>query len=158
MLSELLYKDYKTSQYIYIDKIKLQMQHDFRNCGPVPPIFYNMDANARNKWESRSNSLKVYIKTQQGEPKSYMIYIYVPLFNTWLLQALLRFLTILQNIIKGQILTTGMKMYAMENDILAGEALPVFEQQVKANRNKTKYNYKLVIKGMKTQFFLPKAL
>ena len=87
-----------------------------------------------------------------------MIYIYVPLFNTWLLQALLRFLTILQNIIKGQILTTGMKMYAMENDILAGEALPVFEQQVKANRNKTKYNYKLVIKGMKTQFFLPKAL
>ena len=49
-------------------------------------------------------------------------------------------------------------MYAMENDILAGESLPVFEQQVKANRNKTKYNYKLVIKGMKTQFFLPKAL
>ena len=54
--------------------------------------------------------LKVDIKTQQGEYKNNMIYIYVPVLKTGKMYALMRFLTLLKNIIAGQSLNTGMQM------------------------------------------------
>ena len=49
-------------------------------------------------------------------------------------------------------------MYAMKKILLAVEALRVFGQQAKANGSKTTDNYKVLVEGVTTDFFPPKAL
>ena len=83
---------------------------------------------------------------------------YVPVFNTVSPEVLLKFLILLEKIIKGQSLTTGTHMYALTNNLLAKEALCVFEQQAKSKVFKTTASYKSVIEGVTTHFFPSKAL
>ena len=42
------------------------------------------------------------------------------------MEAPIKFITVLHNIIKGQKVSTGPQRYRMKNDILLGEALKVF--------------------------------
>ena len=90
------------------------------------------------KPKTKSESLKVNIKTQPGKENRKTILIYLPMSKTGSLEELLRFLTILQNIIKGQILTTGPNKYKILKNLLAGESLQVFVQKYKSNENDTK--------------------
>ena len=46
----------------------------------------------------------------------------------------------------------------MLKSILSVEAFWVCEKQAKLNKNKTKENYKVIIEGLETHFFLPKTL
>ena len=95
---------YKTSQYIYIVKMILQMKHYFNNCRSAPPICYKLDATVGNK------------QTPKGwhhDPTGWIpknIYIYFSVLKTGKVEALMRFLTLTHNIIKYQIFTYGTQM------------------------------------------------
>ena len=54
--------------------------------------------------------------------------IYVPLFWTGSLEALLKFVTILNKIIKVYDRSTGPQKYEVTQDLVIGEDLQVFEQ------------------------------
>ena len=64
----------------------------------------------------------------------------------------------LQKIIKRKILKTGPQMYDMTKNLLEVEALHIFEYNAKINRNNTKENQKMVMGGLTTHFFPPKAI
>ena len=64
--------------------------------------------------------------------------LYVPVFKMGSPEALIKFYTTLQKIIKSQSLMTGPQMYAMINNLLSGESLCVFKDKAKTNRNDTK--------------------
>ena len=75
------------------------------------------------------DSLKVNINTQPGERDSETVEIYVPLFHMGSPEALLKFVTLLQNIIRGQDLSTRHQQFGMIQNLVIGEALRVFEQK-----------------------------
>ena len=138
--------------------MKPQTPKDFNNSVPYPLICYLPDTTFNKNPGNKSDSLKVEIKMQLGYPKSDPILMYVPVFNTGSPEVLLKFLTLLDKIIKGQSLTTGTHIYAMTNNLLAEEALCVFEQQAKSKVSKTTASYKSVIEGVTTHLFPSKAL
>ena len=104
----------------------------------APPIYYKPDFTVRMKPKSKSDSLKVNIKTQAIKSSSGTILIYVPVLNTDPPEALLRLLTLIQKIIKCHSLTTIPQMYAMLKRLLLGESLQASEKQAKANGNDNK--------------------
>ena len=63
------------------------------------------------------------------EKDSETVAIYVPLFWTGIPEALPKFVTILNKIIKGQDLSNGPQKYRMTRNIVIGEALQVFKQK-----------------------------
>ena len=67
----------------------------------------------------------------------------------------MKFLTLLDKIIKGNSLTTVSKIYATTQKILEGEALWVFEKQAWVNGFKTIIDYNLAIEGMMTPLSPP---
>ena len=101
--------------------------------GPAPPISYTSEYTVNMKTKSKLDYLKVDIKTHTGETGREVISLYVTVFNKGSLEAYLKFQTMLQKIIKGQSLRTGPKMYAITKNILAQEALHVFNQYAKTN-------------------------
>ena len=107
---------------ITIVRVKLQLQ-EFKNRGTAPPISYKLEPTFGMKPKTKSEYLKVDIKTQSGKANSKTILIYLPMFKTGSPEELLIFLTIIQKIIKGQSLTTGPKKYEIPNNLLAGEDL-----------------------------------
>ena len=80
----------------------------------------------RNHWEDadgKSDSLKVDIKTQPGERDSENVAIYMPLFWTLSPESLLKFVTILDKIIRVQYLSTGPQKFGMMQKLVVREAL-----------------------------------
>ena len=123
----------------------------------MPPVSCRPDATVRKNPEDNSVLLKVDIKTKQGKSNNKTISLYYSVFSEGSLGDLMRFLTLLQNNIKGWSLTTDTKIYATTKNIQAGEALQIFEHQAWKIGNKNTVNYKLFIEDMVTHFFLTKA-
>ena len=106
--------------------MKLQQQ-DLNTHGQVPLLSYKLDSTVGMKPETMSNSINVDINTQMVKSISSTIFIFVLVFNTGSRESLIRFLTLLDNIIKIQTLKTWTQMYAMTKNLLEGEALHLFE-------------------------------
>ena len=87
------------------------------------------------------DSLKVDIKTQPGERYSKTVVIYVPMFRTGSPEALLKFVTLLHNIIRDQDLSTGPQKSGMTRNIVIFEALRVFEQKAQERDTETNANF-----------------
>ena len=115
-----------------LGKMKLNRPQYFNNLGTLPLICYLPDATVDKKPGEMYNSPKFEIKTQPGYPKSGSISMFVPEFKMGSPEGLLKFLTLLDKITKGQSLTIGTLMYVMTNNILTREVLRMFEQQAKA--------------------------
>ena len=81
-------------------------------------------------------SLKVDIKTQPGERESNTVAVYGPLFWTGIPEALLKFVTILHNIIRGQDLSTEPQKFGMTRNLVIKEELRVFEQKAQDREQK----------------------
>ena len=60
--------------------MKLQLQ-EYKTRGTAPPISYKPDPTVGMKPETKSDYLKVDIKTQTGEIGSETVSFYVPMFN-----------------------------------------------------------------------------
>ena len=103
--------------------MKIQVNQYFNNRGPAPPICYLLDAIVFKNPEYKSNSMKVKIKKQPGEANIDAVPLYDPVLNTGSSEGLLKLPPFLDNIIKGQSLTTGHKMYVITKNLLAGESL-----------------------------------
>ena len=69
------------------------------------------------------DSLKVDIKTQPGERYKKTVVIYVPMFRTGIPEALLKFVTLLHNIIRGKYLSMGPQKIGITRNLVIGEAL-----------------------------------
>ena len=61
--------------------MKLQLQ-EYKTRGTVPPISYKPDPTVGMKPKTKSDYLKVDIKTQKGEIGSEKVSFYVTVFNT----------------------------------------------------------------------------
>ena len=79
-------------------------------------------------------------------------------FKTIIPEALLKLLTILNNIIKGHDLFTGYQKYGMAQNLIIGESLLIFEKNTKERGSLINAKYKLVIQDVFIQFFTPKVL
>ena len=108
-----------------MDKIKLQLLQHTNNSGAPPQISFNTNPTTRKKPDKKQYLLKVDMKNNMEEVNSETVSIYITMFNTGTAMELLKFLIILNNTLKGQDLTTGPQMYAIEKKFLAGEALRV---------------------------------
>ena len=84
--------------------------------------------------------------------------IYMLIFRTIIPEALLKLLTIMKNIIKGQDLFTGYQKYGMACNIIIGESLLTLEQKTRERGSDTNANYKLFIQDVFIHFFPPKVL
>ena len=68
------------------------------------------------------------------------VFIYVLIFNTVLAKALFMLIFVLKKTLKGNNLTMGHYLYTMTENILAVEALRVFEQKSWENGSETMMN------------------
>ena len=84
--------------------------------------------------------------------------IYVPLFQTGSPEALLKFVTIIHKIIRGQDLSTGSQKFGMTQNLVVGEALKVFEHKAWERGAEKKANYELDMNDLISHFVPPKAL
>ena len=78
----------------------------------------------------KSDFLKVDINIQPGERDSNRVAIYVPLFRTGIPEALLKFVTLIHKIIRGQDLSMGPQKFGMTRNLVFGEVPRVFEQNI----------------------------
>ena len=102
--------------------------------------------------------LKFGIKTQPGYRDSDTVEIYVPLFRTGSPEALLKFITLLNKIIRGQDLSTGPQNFGMKRNLFIGESLQMFEQNSQERGTETNANHELVMKDLISHFSPPKSL
>ena len=65
---------------------------------------------------------------------------------------------LINEIIRGQDLSTVPLKFGMTRNLVVGEALRVFEQKTQDRGTETNANYELVMKYLITHFFPPKAL
>ena len=84
--------------------------------------------------------------------------IYKPLFRTRSSEALLKFVMILNKIIKGKDLYTETQKYWMDQNLLIVEALRLLEHNNQDQGIETNSNYELATKNLITHLFPPKAL
>ena len=103
-------------------------------------------------------TLKVNIKTQPGDRDIKTLAIYVPLFWVEIPEALLKFVTLLHNIIWGQDLSTGLQKFVRTSKLVVVEALQDFEQETRERGTETNTNYELSMKDLIYYFFPPKSL
>ena len=92
----------------------------------MPPICYKPDPTIGRTTTEKLESLNVDIKTQPVERGSEMVSIYMPLFRMVIPEVLLKFVTILHKIIRGQDLSTGPQKFGMTWNLVVVEALRVF--------------------------------
>ena len=83
---------------------------------------------------------------------------YVTLFWTRIPEALLKFVSLLQNIIRGQDLSTGSQKFGITGKLVLGEALQVFEQKSRERGTEKNANDDLVMKYCIYYFFPPMEL
>ena len=99
--------------------MKMHMNKDNLNIrGPPPPIFYNPKPTISKTPEEKSYSPKFDIKTQPGERYSDMVTIYAPLFWTRGPEALLKFVTLLNMIIRCQDMSTVSHKLGMTRNLV----------------------------------------
>ena len=99
------------------------------------------------------DSIRVEINFKIGERDRNTLYIYVPIFKTGLVNALIKFLVLLKKIRKFQNLTTGTHRYVITKNLLEGKSLQVFEQKTRAESTNMTEKYKLLIEILTTHFF-----
>ena len=125
-----------------------------KNRGPPPTIGYKQETAASpDKEDKHRDALKIEIKNQPGQADSESISLYIPIFKTGTPEMILKFLVVLKKVIKGQSLTTGPQMYAMTRNLLAGEALRVFNQQASQNGTEPENYYKTTTQRLVKYFF-----
>ena len=69
------------------------------------------------------------MKIQPRDRESEVVAIYVPLFWTGSLEAILKLVMIFHKIIRGQYLSTGLQKFCMTRNLVIGESLQVFEHK-----------------------------
>ena len=138
--------------------MKIFLLQNIQKHGLATPISYKPDVNCNKKMLSKLYLLKLDINTHLGEAGVETTSLYIPVFKQNSLEAWLKLQTMLQKIIKGQSLKTGPQWYAIPKNLLVAEVLCVFKQQARVIVNETNYNYKLVIEGPTSHFFLSKVL
>ena len=106
--------------------MKLQVTHYLNTPGPPPPIAYKPDPMIGKTPTDKSDSLMVDVKTQLEDRDSKIMEMYVLLFRLEIPEALLKFLMMLKNIIKGQDLSTGSQKYRISHNIMFREYLQTF--------------------------------
>ena len=109
-------------------KIQLPREY-FKTQVLLPLISYKDDPTLSKTPTEKSESPKFYINTQPGYRDIDTLAIYVPLFRTGSPEALLKFFTILNKIIRYQDLFTGSQKFGMTRNLVIGESLQVFEQK-----------------------------
>ena len=77
----------------------------------------------------KSEYLKVNKNTQPGDREIETVEIYVPLFWMGIPETLLKFVTLLQKIIRVRDLSTVPQKFGMKKNLVSGEALQVFEHK-----------------------------
>ena len=83
--------------------MKLQLPtKEWNNWGLPPPIFYKSDPTLGKTPADKLDSLKFDIKNQPGERDSETVVIHVLLFRTGSPESLLKFVTLLNKIIRFQ--------------------------------------------------------
>ena len=82
----------------------------------------------------------------------------MPLFQTGIPEALLKFVTLLHKTIQGHYLSTGSQKFGITRKLVVGEALRVFEEKTLVRIIETNADYELVIKYFIARFSPPKAL
>ena len=101
--------------------IKIQLPKQYcKSWGPPPPISYKADATLDKTPTDKSNSLKVDIKTQLGYTDIKTVEIYVLLFWAGITEALIKLVTILNTIIRGQDLSTGSQKFGKKSNLVIG--------------------------------------
>ena len=122
--------------------MKLNIPPDnLKNSRLPPQIFYKPNPTIGKTLTDKSDSLMVDIKTQPGDRDSKTVVIYMPLFWTGSPEALLNFVILLKNIIRGQDLSTGPQKFGMTRKLVTGEALRVFEQKYLERGMEANVNY-----------------
>ena len=94
----------------------------------MSPVSLNTDPEISNKPDRNQESTKVNINNQMVYTNRYMVYIYVPIFNTGSAEARFKFLVILNKILKGKRLNTGIQYYVMVNNILTRGTFQVLKK------------------------------
>ena len=90
--------------------MKLQLpKEDWKTRVQPPPISYKPDVTIGKTLTDKSDFLKFNIKTQPGERDSETVEIYVPLFRTGSPEVLLKFVTIIHQIIRSHDLSAGVE-------------------------------------------------
>ena len=82
----------------------------------------------------------------------------MPLFCTRIPEALLKLVTIINKIVRGQDLSKGPPKFGMMRNLVIIEDLRVFEQKSWERATETNANYELVMKDIISQFFPKKEL
>ena len=82
----------------------------------------------------------------------------MPLFWTVSPEALLKFVTLLHKIIQGQDLSTGPPKFDITRNLVVGEAVQVFDAEDLREGTETNANYKLFMKDLIYNLFMPKAI
>ena len=102
--------------------MKLQITKDnLNNCGPPPPIFYKTKPTIDKILVGQYNH-------QPGEKYSNTTAIYVPLFHMGSPESILKFVTLLNKIIRGQDLSTVPQKFVTKRNLVVRDPLRVFEQ------------------------------
>ena len=110
--------------------MKLQLpKEDWKNQDPPSLMSYKANQTLGNTSMEKSDSMKVYIKTQPGKRDSKTVVIYMTPFRTGSTESLLNFVTILNKIIRNQELSTGLQKFGMTRNLVIGEALRVVEKK-----------------------------
>ena len=87
-----------------------------------------------------SDSLKFWYKNRSWENDIEMVAIYVTLFINGTPEVLLKIITILNKIIKGQDLSRGLHKYGMTRNLVIKESLRGFDQKTRDFGTETNTN------------------
>ena len=143
----------------FCNKMKLNIPSSMRTQQVPPPIPLKPASEGGNSSSNKkADTLKLEIKTQPGDAHSETVTLTVGILKDGSPEELLKFKTKLAKIIKGQGLTTGPAQYAMTKNLLAGEALRVFEIEATKAGAETIAHHPVVVNAMIKHFFPSKAL
>ena len=133
-------------------------KEDWNSKVPPPTIYYKSKLTIGMTPTDNVGSIKIDINTQIGERDSRTVAIYLPLFQKGSTEAFLKFVTILNNIIWGQDLSTVPQKFGTKRNLVVREALWIFDQKAWERETETNANYELVMKDRIYHFCPPKAL
>ena len=108
--------------------------------------------------DKKDDTLKLEIKTQPWDAHSETVTLAVGILKDGSPEELLKFKTKLAKIIKGQGLMTGPAQYAMTRNLLAGEALRVFDMKATRAGAETTAHLPVALNTMIAHFFPSKLL
>ena len=123
-----------------------------------PPISYKPEPKIEDTHSYKAEYLKVDIKNQPGERDRKTVAIHMTVFMPGSPESLLKFVAILNKIIKGKDLSTQPQRYGMTRNPFMRYSLQVFEHKTWDWGTETNSNYELVMKDIITHFFPPKFL